>query len=470
MRARSLRFRMMLLFCAVVGVLLTASYLAFYALFARHVRAQMDRQILNTASPVMADLASDPSEQDVNQLNVPGEYFELLDSSGRVLQRSVNLKGRELALGSLKSNESQPVFLGLNDPQRGRLRLAALPFQRGNQIQRLVLAMPTRDADRVLADIRGMILVLLPLSLGLAAAISAWYVGRSLRPVAELTRQAAEMSERVSDPSRRGLWRPLAVRDPHDELGRLAQSFNLLLERVDAAMGQLRQFVSDASHQMRTPLSVLQGETELVLAEPRDPGEYQNALRVIDDELEKLSRMVEGLFTLAIADAGELRLSREPLYLNEVLEEACARAVPLARTKGISIERALVAEVPYQGDETFLRQLFLILLDNAIKYSPPQTRVRVSLEWEDGVLRARFEDQGPGIPPEHLPHIFERFYRAAATADGDAHSGGLGLAIALAITRAQNGSIECQSEPGTGSVFTVRLPAAPPAGSPAPSS
>jgi two-component system OmpR family sensor kinase len=457
MRVRSLRFRMMLLFCAVVGVLLTASYLAFYALFSRHVRAQMDRQILNTASPVMADLASDPTEQDVNELNVPGEYFELLDRSGRVLQSSVNLQGRRLDLGSLQFNESQAVFVELKDAERGRLRLAAIPFRRGGEIQRLVLAMPTRDADRVLGDIRGMILVLLPLSLLVAAATSAWYVGRSLRPVAELTRHAAEMTGRVADPSLRGLWQPLAVRNAHDELGRLAQTFNLLFERVDAAMVQLREFVSDASHEMRTPLSVLQGETELLLAEPRTSEEYQKALRVIDDELKKLSRMVEGLFTLAIADAGELRLASEPLYLNEVLEEACARAAPLARAKEISVERALDAEVPYRGDETFLRQLFLILLDNAIKYSSPGRLVRVSLERQDSMIRARFEDQGMGISPAHLPHIFERFYRAAPAAD-DAHSGGLGLAIAQAIARAQNGSIECQSQRGSGSTFIVNLP------------
>jgi signal transduction histidine kinase len=465
MRIRSLRFRMMLLFCAVVGVLLTASYLGFYALFHRQVRAEMDHQILNTASPVVADLTTDPNEQDVNQLNVPGEYFELLDTSGRVLQSSVNLQGRPLDLGSRAPNNSQPVFRTLKHTEHGRLRLGVVPFRRGNETVLLILAMPTRDADRVLADIRRMILVLLPLSLLLAAVISAWYVGRSLRPVAELTRHASEMTRRVSDPSRHGVWTPLAVRNPHDELGHLAATFNLLFERVGSALGQLRQFVSDASHEMRTPLSVLQGETELLLAEPRTPEDYQNALRVIDDELKKLTRIVESLFTLAMADAGQLRLAREPLYLNEVLEEACARAAPRAQAKQISIERELKTEVACQGDETFLRQLFLILLDNAIKYSPPRTRVRVSLEPEDGAVRARFEDQGIGISREHLPHIFERFYRAAPPSDGEAHSGGLGLAIAQAIVRAQDGSIDCRSEPGAGSTFTVLLPLHPSNGS-----
>ena len=457
MRVRSLRFRMMLLFCAVVGVLLAASYLGFYALFSRQVRAQFDRQILHAARPVIADLITDPNEQDVNELNLPEEYFELLDASGRVLQRSKNLEQRALNLGSSRLDVAQTVFRTLHDAERGRLRLAVIPFRRRSQALLLVLAMPTRDADQVLADLRRMILVLLPLSLLLTAAISAWYVGRSLRPVAELTRHAAEMTRQVSHPARRDLWTPLAVRNPHDELGQLAETFNRLFERVDAALGQLRQFVSDASHELRTPLSVLQGETELLLAEPRAPEEYQKALRVIDDELKKLRRIVESLFTLAMADAGQLRLAREPLYLNEVLEEACARAAPLAQAKQISIERELKKEVAYQGDEAFLRQLFLIFLDNAIKYSPPRTRVRVSLEAEDGVVRARFVDQGRGISGEHLPHIFERFYRAAPPEE-EAHSGGLGLAIAQAIARAHGGSIVCKSAPGAGATFTVNLP------------
>jgi heavy metal sensor kinase len=465
MRARSLRFRMMLLFCAVAGVLLAVSYFAFYGLFSRQVRAQLDEQILNTSSPVVADLISDPTEQDVNQLNVPGEYFELLDSSGHVVQQSVNLKGRPLDLGSLAVLNSQPVFRTLNDAARGRLRVGAVPFRRGNENVTLVLAMPTENADRVLGDIRKMILVLLPLSLLLAAAISSWYVGRSLRPVAELTRHAAEMTGRVSDPSRREPWTPLAVRNPRDELGRLAETFNHLFERVDGALRQLRQFVSDASHELRTPLSVLQGETELLLAEPRREEEYRKALGVIDGELKKLSRIVESLFTLAMADAGQLRLVRQPLYLNEVLEEACARAAPLAQAREISIERNLETEVAGEGDETFLRQLFLIFLDNAIKYSPPHTRVKVSLETDDGVARVRFQDQGVGIPSEHLPHIFERFFRGQPSEGGETQSGGLGLAIAQAIVRAQDGSISCQSRPGSGSTFTVNLPLHPSNGS-----
>ena len=464
---RSLRLRMMLLFCAVVGVLLAGSYLGIYALVSREIRAQLDRQLLETARPVVADLISDQNEQDVNELDLPDEYFELLDPSGRVLQRSKNLAARPLGLGGAGLALSQPIFRTVNDANRGLLRLALVPFQRGKDSCVLAVATPTRDIDLALGSFRRMVLWLLPLSLLVVGAISAWYVGRSLRPIAELTRQAALMTERIQGSTseamdlKESLRLPLATSNPHDELGHLAATFNQLFARVDAALRQLRQFVSDASHELRTPLSVLQGETELLLSETRSAEEYQKALQVIDDELKKLSRIVEGLFTLALADAGELRLATEPFYLNEVLEETCALAAPRARAKNIAIVRDLKQEVAYHGDEAFLRQLFLIFLENAVKYSPVNTCIGVNLETADGVVRARFQDQGIGISSEHLPHIFERFYRAAPAGrdeSGEAQSGGLGLAIAQAIARAHGGSIECKSAPGAGSTFTVNLP------------
>jgi two-component system heavy metal sensor histidine kinase CusS len=455
---------MMLLFSLVVGSLLTLSYLGFYALLVREVRAQVDRQLLEAAGPVVADLNSDPNDEDVAQFNLPDEYFEILDpSSGRVLQRSRNLTTHPLAIGGEPLDPSRIGFRTLEDRDRGRLRLALVPLvpRPGSGVRILAFALSTRDADLVLGRFRHLVLVLLPFSLVVTGLVSTWYVGRSLRPITELTRRAAETTERVGSPGPQALWTPFAVSNPSDEVGLLAETFNRLFVRVDSALRQLRQFVSDASHELRTPLSILQGETELLLAEPRSTEQYQKALGVIDEELKKLSRIVEGLFTLAMADAGQLRLAREPVYLNEVLEEACERISPRARAKKIDIERALRQEVAYLGDETFLRQLFLIFLENSVKYSPPHTRVRVNLRTVDSRVRISFEDQGTGISKGHLPRIFERFYRVANADAGEAQSGGLGLAIAQAITRSMGGSVECESTPGQGSTFTVNLPLEP---------
>jgi two-component system OmpR family sensor kinase len=458
-KGRSLRFRMMVLFCTVVGVLLGASYLAFWGLLAHEVSAQLNRQLQETARPILADFAAEPNSQDINRMDIAGQFFEVLDPSGHVLQRSRNLAA-PMDLRGLSTSISQTTF-GLAALSTGEpVRIALIPFQQGTKSLVLAVAIPTFGTNRVLDSFGRIALLLFLVSLLATALISALYVGKSLAPITSLTAHAALMANRVTN--REGFWSPLPVSSPHDELGRLAETFNHLLQSVDSAVRQLRQFVTDASHELRTPLSVLHGETELMLSKPRTTDEYRETLCVFDDEFKKLTRIVEGLFTLSMADAGQLHLTREPLYINETLEEACALVNSRARAKKIAIVRDLDQEIPYCGDEAFLHQLFLIFLDNAIKYSPTGTTVCVTLEERVGELRACFADQGVGISSEHLPFIFERFYRAAPASSGEAHSGGLGLAIAQAIVRAQGGSIQCESTPGAGSTFTVVLPTTQP--------
>jgi two-component system, OmpR family, sensor histidine kinase CiaH len=178
----------------------------------------------------------------------------------------------------------------------------------------------------------------------------------------------------------------------------------------------------------------------------------------MDGELKTLTGIVESLFTLSMADSGQLRFLREPLYLNEVLDQACGRMEQIADAKGISIRRDLSLDLAYFGDEAFLQELAIIFLDNAVKYSPRDTEVRVQLERVDDRVQITFEDQGCGIASEDCPRIFERFFRGHNSGGSESRSGGLGLAIAKAIVEAQGGSIECNSVLGSSTTFVVTLP------------
>jgi signal transduction histidine kinase len=428
-------------------------------MFDRVVRGQLDRRLIEIAAPIIADLITDPDEKDVDQLDIVDEYFEVIDSSGQILQRSRNLR-MDLPLQFSGQITNGSAFQTIWTGNTGTIRTATIPFHIDDRVWVLAVGASTRDVEAALVTLRGFILILLPLSVILTAAVSGFYANRSLQPVAELTRQAAAMIHK---------WSRLCPEvtaaaesaNKEDELQLLARTFNQLFDTLDAVVGQLRQFVSDASHELRTPLSVLRGETELLLARPRTTREYENATRIIDAELKKLSRIVDGLFTLSMADAGQLRLATEPLYLEEILEESCGLATPSANQKGIRIERKLQRDVLFVGDAAFLRQLFLIFIDNAIKYSPCGSRLRITLDagaMPEDPLRIRFHDEGIGIANEHIRKIFERFFRVAQNGSGETHSGGLGLAIAQAIVKAHDGTIECESEPGAGSVFTIYLP------------
>jgi len=400
----SIQLRTMLLFCAAAGVLLIGSFVSAYVLFDRAVRSQLDRQLTETAGPIIADQITDPEEKDVDQLNLPEAYFEVVDqSSGRVLQRSKNLKS-DLPLRIAQPFPSEPLFQTLSASELGELRVALVPFRVGNQRWALAVAGPTREVRAALGTFTKFAFLLLAVSLALMAGVSAFYA-----------------------------------------------------RKLDLVVGQLRQFVSDASHELKTPLSVLRGETELLLNRPRSTADYEQALRIIDGELKTLSRIVEGLFTLSMADAGQLKFAAEQVCVDDVLEESVALAAPLAESRGIRIERNLQHGVVVSGDPTFLRQLFLIFIDNAIKYSSAGRLLRVNLA-AGSEVKVTFEDQGIGIAREHIRRIYERFFRVAQRDAIDSQSGGLGLAIAQAIVRAHGGSIECESELGVGSVFTVRLP------------
>ena len=402
MKARSIQLRTVLLFCMAAGVLLVGSSIGAYVLFYRAVTHQLDRQLSETARPIIADQIADPEERDVDQLNLPGAYFEVLSQTGRVLQRSKNLRSdMNLDFSHPFPSES---FQTISIPAIGEVRVAIVPFGVGNEEWALAVAAPTQEVRATLQTFTKFALLLLSVSVVLMGIVSAFYA-----------------------------------------------------RRLDIVVNQLRQFVSDASHELKTPLSVLRGETELLLNRPRSLAEYEQAIRVMDGELKTLSHIVEGLFTLSMADAGQLRYVAQQVCVDDILEESVALASSLAESKGIHIERNLKHGIVVSGDPTLLRQLFLIFIDNAVKYSPNGRLLRIKVDVA-GDVRVTFEDQGIGIDRAHLQRIFERFFRVAQPDYVESQSGGLGLAIAQAIVRAHGGSIECQSVLGEGSVFTVRLP------------
>jgi len=401
----SIQFRTVALFCAVAAVLLVGCFAGVHALFEREIRNQLDRQLSETAAPVIADQVADPEERDVDQLNLPDAYFEVLDGEGKVLQRSKNLKlDLPLSAATDRRLPASTSFETVSAAEVGELRAAVVPFEVEGKTWALVVAGTTRQVRGALSTFTTFAAVLFGFSLALMALVSTFYA-----------------------------------------------------RKLELVVGQLRQFVSDASHELKTPLSVLRGETELLLSRPRSTGEYEQALQIMESELKTMSSIVEGLFTLSMADAGQLKFAPEPVFVDDVLEESIALATPLAESRGIRIEKNLQHGVMLPGNAAFLRQLFLIFLDNAIKYSPTERPLRVSLATGADV-RVCFEDQGFGIAKEHLHRVFERFFRVGKGSDVESQSGGLGLAIAQAIVRAHGGSIECQSELGVGSVFTVRLP------------
>jgi heavy metal sensor kinase len=316
------------------------------------------------------------------------------------------------------------------------------------------VAAPLHDLQEGLREAAWVLLPLFPLMLLLAALGGYWLAKRALAPVDEITRTARSLS--VENLSAR-----LAVPRTNDELERLSTTLNEMLERLDAAFRRISRFTADASHELRTPLAVMRTTAEVALRAPaRDASETRAALEQIVAEVERTTHLTENLLLLAKADSGAAGLQRQDVDLAATVGEACAQAEVLARVKGLELAAKLpeLERLYVAGDAQALRRLFLILLDNAVKYTPAGGRVEVVLREHGDDAVGEVHDNGIGIAPHDLPHVFDRFYRADRARSRELGGAGLGLSIARWIVESHGGAIVAASELERGSRFEVRLP------------
>ena len=274
---------------------------------------------------------------------------------------------------------------------------------------------------------------------------------RALTPVDDIIHEAQNINSK-------NLSKRLRVSQSGDELQRLSETLNSMLERLEAAFNRITQFTADASHELRTPLAFMRTTTEVSLRTSHDVSEYREAQLQILDELEKTSDLVEKLMLLARADAGVENLQRRRVNLADSLREACRQGRTLAEAKQVTFEEDIVkTAVIVEGDSDGLRRLFLILIDNAVKYTP-EGLITVSLMSSNEFAIVEVRDTGIGVAAADLPYIFDRFYRADKARSRELGGVGLGLSIARWEAEAHGGSIAVQSTFGKGSVFQVRLP------------
>jgi heavy metal sensor kinase len=330
-------------------------------------------------------------------------------------------------------------------------RSAERKVSAGGREYRIVVAAslrPVADTSRAALQV---ILIGLPLVLALAGVGGYLLAGRALRPLSSM----AEQAQHITDSS---LHTRIEIGRAAQEMETLVASFNELLARLDQSFEGMRRFVADASHELRTPIAVIRGEADVALSADRSAEEYRASLAVVLDESRRLSRLVEDLLNLARADAGRVRLQVQDFYLNELMSECCRGAQTLAGARQIKLECRAESDVQFRGDEQLLRRLLMNLLDNAIRYTPPGGKVTAALEPNGTSVHLRVADTGIGMAPEETTRVFERFYRAGESRSREDGGFGLGLAIVKWIAESHQGSVECASKPGAGSVFTVTLP------------
>lgn len=422
-----------------------------------HDRVEGIRQFidLQTDSFTLDELRQEFREHSV--LGPGGDLFQVADGGGAWLYRSDPLYDENVPQYTLEEIQSGPRFDNVNI-QDIPLRFLSQPVTVAGQQYAVQVAAPLGEIERGLREFLVVLLPLLGVALVIAAGGGYWISLRALKPVDHISETARAIG--ASNLSER-----LAVTGTGDELDRLAGTLNEMIDRLEAAFKRISRFTADASHELRTPLALMRTTAEVAL-KTTDTTERGQALEAIVAEIETTSHLVDKLLLIARTDAGEPVLELRLVDLTKVLEEVCTQVAVLARAKSLNLSVAMPdVHIHVNADAQALRQLFVLLIDNAIKYTPGGGDVEVRLEMDNQAI-VTITDTGIGIDDAELPHIFERFYRVDRARSREQGGAGLGLAIARWIARAHGGEVSAQSQPGVGSVFIVRLPAASPSSDP----
>jgi heavy metal sensor kinase len=408
------------------------------------MRDYLQRQATRTREGAVEELREDAA------LAPAGTRFRISDNLGRWLYESPGTQGWETAPADI-----------IHLPKRGRIETivyggkpirvlsAAAPL---GMVQ---IGIPLDEFREMLDAFTWTVLLASPVLLLLASAGGYWMSRRALDPVERITRTAGEIEAQ-------NLSKRLPLPGTGDELDRLSKTLNAMFARLEDSFRRITQFTADASHELRTPIAIIRTTAEVARRKPRSDREYAEALDRILAESERTTELIEDLMSLARADANADDTVLEPVRLDQLVQAVCAQARETTIDAELTLTVGAIAPCTISGDSTALRRLLIILLDNAVKYSNRGGAIRIDLtscRWSgQAAAMLQVHDNGIGISPEDLPHIFERFYRASKDRSRKIDGVGLGLSIARSIAHRHGGEIEVDSQVGTGTVVRVYLP------------
>ena len=446
---RSIRAQLAAAITLALAVVLVLATMVSYFAVQRQLYANADAALTNELQSLTAMLEHNP-----NAAAVATEFYR--DSIALDRTAYIQILSRENALLFLSPS--------LNDQRlptsllRGiaTIRLAhedARYITEASSWYYITVAVPVNNIESSLAALRITFTIAIPIALLSTLLIGYMIAKRGLRPIDRATAAARSISSR-------NLRERLPALKYDDEVGRLVRTLNEMIERLEKSFASISEFTTNAAHELRTPLTILRGELE-VEARRRDlQPDYRAMIQSNIEEVNRITRIVENLFTLSRADSHELAMTLREVQLKKLLDDLLPRAETLAAPKAINVEVAIQTECSVIGDGEMLAQVMMNLIENAVKYSPEHSTITLGVAQRSGEALLTVTDRGIGVDESHKHRIFERFYRtdkARSRAEGGA---GLGLSIAQSIVAAHRGMITVESTPGKGSVFTVALPLA----------
>jgi heavy metal sensor kinase len=463
----TLRARLAAISTIVFGLLLAALSIVSYEVLARRLDADVTERLTQLTDGLhgylrfdggVASVDFDAGDSDQAAfVQEATRYYQIYDvATGRLLAESNGFTplGLRLTSAEVRAFRAQPKSFDIGT-EYGRLRISnSVRAVSDTQAYLLQVGVSLAPMDAALRRYRSLLLWYAPAAL-LAATLAAWWLsGFALAPLSRMATAARQIDVKT-------LERRLPMRGVDDELDRVASAFNDTLGRLEQAVGQMRQFSAALAHELRTPLTVLRGEIELALRRPGADDTQQRAAASQIEEIDRLTRLIDHILTLARAESGQIRLTFAPVNVSDLAASLVEQLEPVAQARSIDLRCERSGVVVVEGDAGWLRRLLLNLLDNAIKFTGENGRVVVRVAREGDTARIDVQDTGIGLSTQDAQQVFERFFRADPSRSSTTEGAGLGLSLVQWIAERHLGAVAVRSRLGEGSIFTVTLPISP---------
>jgi heavy metal sensor kinase len=382
-----------------------------------------------------------------------GKFIQIMDTSGRIGAKMSDIEGETLptSFATLESALRGETVYETIDKSKPRVRMVTIPILENKKVTSVVqVGTSLEDFDETMNKLFLILIIGIPTSISATIVVGYFMARKALRPVDQIRRAAVKISSSNLDEK-------IDIGGRRDELGRLAETFNAMIGRLKDAFQRINQFSIDVSHELKTPLTILKGETEVALRKDREQEDYKVLLMSNLEEVDRMSRIIDDLLLLSKAETKEIALNFEEIALRDLILGVCMDMKIFADKKGIEIEASELEDVRVRGDELKVRRMLWNIVENGIKYTQSGGKVTVSSYVNDGYVRIDVKDNGLGISREDIKYVFDRFYRADRSRRRETGSG-LGLSISKWIAEAHKGSIEVKSQPSEGSLFSIKLP------------
>lgn len=382
-----------------------------------------------------------------------GKFIQIMDTSGRIGAKMSDIEGEALptSFNALERAMRGEIVYETIERTKPRLRMVTIPIMEKKKVTSVVqVGTSLEDFDETIKKLLLIMIISIPTSISVTIVVGYFMAKKALRPVDQIRRAAVKISSSNLDEK-------IDIAGRRDELGRLAETFNAMIGRLKDAFQRVNQFSIDVSHELKTPLTILKGETEVALRKEREKDDYQKLLLSNLEEIDRMSCIIDDLLLLSKADTKDIKLNIEEIALRDLIMGVCINMKVVADKKEVVLQTGEMEDLRVKGDELKLRRMILNIVENGIKYSQTGGKVIVSSYVNDGYAQIDVKDEGIGISEQDIKYVFDRFFRADRSRKRESGSG-LGLSISRWIAEAHKGSIEVKSQPAQGSIFTIKLP------------